>query len=533
MNPVNTLSEKKSLTAKDYAAPIDVRWCPGCGDYAILNAMQKTFAELEIPQEKVVFVSGIGCSSRFPYYMNTYGFHTIHGRAPTFATGIKMANPDLSVWLVTGDGDGLSIGGNHLLHLLRRNVDVNVLLFNNRIYGLTKGQYSPTSEFGKVTKTTPLGSIDYPINPLCFALAAEASFVARTMDTNPKHMIEVFKAAASHRGVAFIEIFQNCVIFNDGTFEGISGREVRDDRLVMLEDGKSLIFGKEKKKGIRLNGLKPEIVTIGENGVSENDILIHHQQEKDPTYAYLLTQMIYPDFPTPMGIFRKVENRSTYEDLLQNQIKEAREKKGKSRLQDVLNGMGYWEITVEDKEEKFSHSILDDAIHRFIVADELDIMSEQKKEEKKLESNPLLAVLRNPIRKAFEATVKNEDIFLTENDSIAKGIAKLKKQNIDCLVIRDVKNEKVVGLLSERDVLFKVALKSIDRENTPIKTIMTSTVETIKDSNSIGMAINKLSLGGMRHLPIVTKEGKVGMISIKDFLAYIHDNVRQEKETAG
>ncbi len=248
------------LSRKDFVTPNDVRWCPGCGDYAILNSLQRTLPELGIKREDFVIISGIGCSSRFPYYMQTYGFHTIHGRAPTVATGVKVANPDLSVWLVTGDGDGLSIGGNHLLHLLRRNLNVTVLLFNNRIYGLTKGQYSPTSPEGTKTKTTPTGSIDHPLNPLLFALGAEATFIARTIDNNPKHMVETFKAAHEHQGVSFVEILQNCVIFNDGAWDGVYSKETRDDHLLKLEAGKPLLFGKNNEKGIRLNGLVPEVV---------------------------------------------------------------------------------------------------------------------------------------------------------------------------------------------------------------------------------------------------------------------------------
>lgn len=341
---MTTIDENVSLTKKDFVAPVEVRWCPGCGDYSILNSVQKVFPELGIPKEDFVVVSGIGCSSRFPYYMNTYGFHTIHGRAPTVATGVKTANPDLSVWMITGDGDGLSIGGNHLMHVLRRNPDINILLFNNRIYGLTKGQYSPTSEKGTMTKTSPMGSVDHPINPLSFALSAEATFVARTMDTNPKHMTETFKAAAAHKGVSFVEVFQNCVIFNDKVFEDVSGRAVRDDQTLMLEHGKPLVFGKEKNKGIRLNGLSPEVVTVGENGVEEKDLLVHDSKLDDTTYAFLLSKLAFPEFPTPMGVIRDVENKLVYEDQVVEQIEAAKAKKGEGDLQALLYGQDYWDI---------------------------------------------------------------------------------------------------------------------------------------------------------------------------------------------
>ena len=334
---------ENTLTKKDFATTNDVRWCPGCGDYAILNAIQRTFPELGVPKEKFVVVSGIGCSSRFPYYMNTYGFHTIHGRAPTVATGVKVANPELSVWLVTGDGDGLSIGGNHLLHLLRRNPDINVLLFNNRIYGLTKGQYSPTSEVGKKTKSTPIGSVDYPINPLLFALGSEATFVSRTSDTDMKHMVETFRAAHAHKGTSFIEILQNCVIYNNKTWEPVIGRENRDEQSLVLEEGKPLVFGLERNKGIRLNGFDPQVVVLDEDNVSVEDLLVHNPKTTNPAYASLLAQMAYPAFPTPLGIFRQLEGRETYEDAVTDQIVAARAK-DVGDLQALLTGNDSWVV---------------------------------------------------------------------------------------------------------------------------------------------------------------------------------------------
>ena len=333
-----------TLTKKDFVTSNDVRWCPGCGDYAILNALQRVFPELGIPREKFVVVSGIGCSSRFPYYMNTYGFHTIHGRAPAVATGVKTANPDLSVWIITGDGDGLSIGGNHLLHLMRRNVNVNVLLFNNRIYGLTKGQYSPTSQVGTRTKSTPMGSVDSPINPLRFALSAEASFIARTLDNNVKHMVETFKAAHAHKGLSFVEIFQNCVIFNDKTWDPIYGKQNRDENILFLERGKPLLFGKDLNKGIRINRtLRPEVVTIGESGVTEEDILIHHPNNPDLLYPSMLAQINYPVYPTVAGVLRSID-RPVYEELVEGQIEEARRKRGRGDLASLLKGANSWTV---------------------------------------------------------------------------------------------------------------------------------------------------------------------------------------------
>ena len=336
-----TISPMPELSRKDFVTTNDVRWCPGCGDYAILNSLQRTFPELGVARENFVVVSGIGCSSRFPYYMNTYGFHSIHGRAPCVATGIKVANPELSVWIVTGDGDGLSIGGNHMLHLLRRNVNVTVLLFNNRIYGLTKGQYSPTSPVGTRTKTTPTGSIDNPLNPLLFALGAESTFIARTVDNNPKHMVETFKAAHEHQGVSFVEIFQNCVIFNDSAWDSVYAKENRDHQMLYLEAGKPLLFGKNKEKGIRLNGLTPEIVDVAT--AAPGEILIHDPEQPSPLYSQLLATMGLPEFPTPVGVIRKIQ-RPTYDSLIHNQVQDAKAKRGTGTWQELLHGPSTWTV---------------------------------------------------------------------------------------------------------------------------------------------------------------------------------------------
>src|SRR5215831_18450616 len=267
------MSTETKLAKKDFVSDQDVRWCPGCGDYAILSQVQKVLPELGVPRENFVFISGIGCSSRFPYYVNTYGFHSIHGRAPAIATGVKVSRPELSVWVVTGDGDALSIGGNHLIHVLRRNVDLNILLFNNRIYGLTKGQYSPTSEPGKITKSTPLGSVDRPFEPLALALGAAGTFVARSLDVEAKHLQEILRRAHAHRGTSFVEILQNCNIFNDGAFETLTDKERKAEHQLILEHGKPLVFGAKRDKGIRLgSGMRPEVVTLGD-GVSESDLL--------------------------------------------------------------------------------------------------------------------------------------------------------------------------------------------------------------------------------------------------------------------
>ncbi|HYO63994.1 MAG TPA: 2-oxoacid:ferredoxin oxidoreductase subunit beta [Pyrinomonadaceae bacterium] len=332
------------LTKADFVSGQEVRWCPGCGDYSILNNVQKVMPELGIPREKIVFVSGIGCSSRFPYYMNTYGFHSIHGRAPAVATGIKAANPELSVWVITGDGDALSIGGNHFMHAIRRNLDLNIVLFNNRIYGLTKGQYSPTSEFGKKTKSTPMGAIDYPLNPLSVAIASEATFVARSLDLDVKHLGATVQAAARHKGVSFVEVYQNCNIFNDAAFEYFTERAVRTDRMIYLEHGKPMVFGKNREKGIRMNGAQPEVIELNaETGLTENDCLVHDVHLKDPSVAFMLARMEYPDFPQPVGIFRAVE-RATYEDLLEGQIEAVVAKSGRGSLDKLINSGDTWVV---------------------------------------------------------------------------------------------------------------------------------------------------------------------------------------------
>jgi len=336
-------TELPVLKPADYGSDQDVRWCPGCGDYSILAQMKKALAQLAIPQEQLVFISGIGCSSRFPYYMNTYGIHSIHGRAPAFATGLKGARPDLHVWVITGDGDALSIGGNHLMHAIRRNVDINIILFNNRIYGLTKGQYSPTSPVGKVTKSSPMGAIDNPINPLSVAMGCEATFVARSIDVNIKHLGEILRRASDHRGTSFIEVYQNCNVFNDGAWEYATDRNLKSDTLIELEHGKPMIFGKDREKGIRLNGLEPEVVELGK-GISEDDLLFHDEKAAEPSLAYLLSRMQHPDFPEPIGVYRCVE-QPIYDQQLNDQVDMAREKQGPGDLNEVFHSGDTWTIS--------------------------------------------------------------------------------------------------------------------------------------------------------------------------------------------
>jgi 2-oxoglutarate ferredoxin oxidoreductase subunit beta len=333
--------EPIALTRKDFVSDQEVRWCPGCGDYSILAQTQRVMPDFGYPRENIVFISGIGCSGRLPYYMNTFGFHSIHGRAPTLATGLKIARPELMVWVITGDGDALSIGGNHVLHTMRRNVDVKLVMFNNRIYGLTKGQASPTSEFGKRTKSTPDGTVDQPVVPLSVALTAEATFVARTVDTYTEHIQETLDAAGRHKGSVFVEVLQNCNIFNDGAWRDFTDRDVRDDRMLKVKHGQPMVFGSDADKGIRLVGLKPEVVALG-GDISESDLAVH--DETDDTLAYILSRMFWPEFPVPIGVIKRV-SRPMHHQLVAGQIELVRADKGEGDLRDLLFASDSWTIS--------------------------------------------------------------------------------------------------------------------------------------------------------------------------------------------
>jgi len=337
-------TELPVLTAKDFASDQELRWCPRCGDYSILAQMKKILPTLGLPKEKIVFISGIGCSSRFPYYLNTYGFHGIHGRAPAIASGVKISNPDLNVWVITGDGDALSIGGNHLIHAIRRNVDLNIVLFNNQIYGLTKGQYSPTSPVGKRTKSSPYGSVDNPISPLCVAIGSEATFVARAVDVDIKHLCMVLERAAHHKGTSFVEVYQDCNVFNSGAFFYASKKNQKQDNVLYLEHGKPLVFGKNREKGIRVSEMsRPEIVELG-NGVSEDDLLFHDEKAEEPSLAFLLARMRHPQFPEPVGIFRDVE-RPVYDEAVNTQLEEVVKEKGEGNLEELYNSGDTWTVS--------------------------------------------------------------------------------------------------------------------------------------------------------------------------------------------
>ena len=334
-------TETQTLTRKDFQSDQEVRWCPGCGDYAILSAVQSVFPELGIPKENFVIISGIGCSSRFPYYMDPFGFHSIHGRAPGLATGLKMTRPDLEVWVVTGDGDALSIGGNHLIHLLRRNVGVKVLLFNNQTYGLTKGQYSPTSKPGTRTKSSPAGSVDYAFNPLSLALGAGATFVARSVDIFQSHLKDTLRRAAAHKGTALIEILQNCNIFNDKIWDDTTNREGRTENAIYLEHGKPVVFGKEKNKGVRMRGTDLEIIDL-EGSIGPEDCLVWDEDRENPALAFLMSRLGAPDFPTPLGVFRAVDH-PPYEEGIIAQIRAAEEANPGS-LEALIHGGDTWTV---------------------------------------------------------------------------------------------------------------------------------------------------------------------------------------------
>jgi 2-oxoglutarate ferredoxin oxidoreductase subunit beta len=491
------MSEVIQLTRKDFVSDQTVRWCPGCGDYAILAQMQKVLPELGIARENIVFISGIGCSSRFPYYMNTYGIHSIHGRAPTVATGLKITNPDLSVWVITGDGDSLSIGGNHLIHTIRRNVNINIILFNNQIYGLTKGQYSPTSAQGKVTKSSPMGSLEQPLNPISLAIGSEATFVARTIDTNVKHMAETLRRAAAHNGTSFVEIYQNCVIFNDAVWSYATNPQTRTDNILELNHGEPMIFGKNKDMGIRLNGLDPEVVPL--DSVAPAELLVHREDAVEPSLAYMLSRMRHSaHLPEPIGVFRCVE-KPVYEEGVKMQVEQAIASKGPGNLYQMYSSADTWEVASEfddeymgvlvhgegSSERQVGHSILTDTL---------------------ADLNP---------KKPLTASV---DI------SLAEAVNLLKKYNVGLLALVDEQG-KLAGVFTEWDVFTKIALKVEAMEQYQVKDFMTPNVSTLKATDTIANALHLMSIHRFRHIPLIDDEGKPeGVISFRSVVHYIEGN---------
>ncbi|GAB4424574.1 MAG: hypothetical protein Kow0031_03620 [Anaerolineae bacterium] len=490
------MSEVIQLTRKDFVPDQMVRWCPGCGDYAILAQMQKVLPELGIPKENIVFISGIGCSSRFPYYMNTYGIHSIHGRAPTLASGLKIANPNLSVWVITGDGDGLSIGGNHLIHAIRRNVDINIILFNNRIYGLTKGQYSPTSEQGKITKSSPMGSLEQPLNPMSLAIGSEATFVARTIDTNVKHMAEILRAAAAHKGTSFVEIYQNCVIFNDGAWSYATDSKVKADNVLELEHGKPMVFGKNRDKGIRLNELNPEIVSL--DAVAQEDLLVHREDVREPSLAYMLSRMRHPEFPEPIGVFRRVE-KPVYEQALMAQVESAVAKKGKGNLYEMYSNADTWQVSSEFDDEYMGV-----------------LLHGEGSSERDVEHSILTDTLADLQPK--------QPLTANANISLDEAVQRLRDVNVGFLALVD-DNGKLAGVFTEWDVFTKVACKIEDMQAFKVKDFMTTKVSTLKMGDSIANALHLMSIHGFRHIPIVDDSDRLeGVISFRSVVHYIEEN---------
>jgi 2-oxoglutarate ferredoxin oxidoreductase subunit beta len=509
------MSEVIKLTRKDFVADQTVRWCPGCGDYAILAQMQKVLPDLGIPREKIVFISGIGCSSRFPYYMNTYGIHSIHGRAPTLATGLKLANPDLSVWVITGDGDGLSIGGNHLIHVLRRNVDLNIILFNNRIYGLTKGQYSPTSLRGSKTKSSPMGSVEQALNPLCVAIGSEATFVARTVDTNIKHMAETLKRAAAHKGTSFVEIYQNCVIFNDKAWDYATDANMRDEHILELEHGKPMVFGKERDKGIRLKGLNPEIVSLAD--VSEDQLLVHDEYAAEPSLAYLLTRMRQPDFPEPIGVFRAVD-MPVYEEGVLGQIETAIKSKGQGDLRKLYHAADTWVVAPEKSEPK-----------KRLKTDEYDLKPSEFDDEYvgvvfHGERGAAPEVIHSLMTDTLADLKPRVPLTAHVDISLAEAVKLLQDLNVGLLTLVDDEG-KLVGVFTEGDVFKKVACNITDMSQAKVRDYMTPRVTSFKANASIAYALHLMSLHQFRHVLIVDDEGRPeGVLSFRAVVRYLGEH---------
>lgn len=500
------------LTKKDFVSDQTVRWCPGCGDYSILAQMQKTLPDIGVPKENIVFISGIGCSSRFPYYMNTYGIHSIHGRAPTLATGLAITNPELSIWVITGDGDGLSIGGNHLIHAIRRNINLNIILFNNRIYGLTKGQYSPTSRQGKVTKSSPMGSLEQPLNPIALALASEATFVARTIDAHVQHLGETLYTAAQHDGISFVEVYQNCIIFNPTEWDGLDDRRVRDENIIYLEHGKPMIFGKDSDHGVRLNGFKPEVVQLG-NGINETDLMVH--DETSMQLAYILSSMEYPEFPAPMGVIRRVE-KQTYSEGLLAQVKEAQEKKGVGSLHKLYTAADLWtvserEVVVNNTQSGLLSLEMDDE-----YVDEIDQEPEPTTEVQDMLTDDPISILnpKTPIR-------------VDTTTSLQKAIRQMSTHQIGCLLVTD-EDDKLVGIFTEKDVLMRVTGLVADLSGSKVVDYMTPNPVTLTADLPIAQAMNEMSVNGFRHVPLVDEDGRpVGIISSRDVIRHLQENITE------
>jgi len=491
-----------------------VRWCPGCGDYAILAQIQKTLPEMGIPRENIVFISGIGCSSRFPYYMSTYGIHSIHGRAPTLAMGLKCARPELQIWVATGDGDGLAIGGNHFLHALRRNIGINILLFNNRIYGLTKGQYSPTSEIGKRTKSSPDGSIENPINPIGVAIGAEASFIARTVASFQKHMAGVLGRAARHTGATLVEVAQNCVIFNDGAWSHLTDPDTKADNVLFLEHGKPMRFGKAMEKGIRLNGLTPEVVNVAD--VDERELLVHDEAATEPTLAYFLSRMGPPDFPTPVGVFRAIP-KPVYDQQLMAQVQAARDAHAPD-LNALYRQSETWAVPAQAL-EGIRCPCCDNP--NLPGADECELCLASLTHE---EASPAEARTRIEQSLYGDTVVRLEPaaaISIPETATVDAAIGILRDKGIGCLLVTDT-DGRLAGIFTERDVLVRVVTEDIDPATIIVRDVMTPDPETIKADHLLAHAFHLMMVNDLRYLPLVGEEGRpTGVVSSRDLIDYL------------
>jgi 2-oxoglutarate ferredoxin oxidoreductase subunit beta len=500
-------TETIPLTRQDFVSNQTVRWCPGCGDYSILAQVQKTMPDIGVAREDIVFISGIGCSSRFPYYMNTYGIHSIHGRAPTLATGLAVARPDLSIWVVTGDGDGLSIGGNHMIHAIRRNINLNILLFNNRIYGLTKGQYSPTSRHGMVTKSSPMGSLEQPLNPIALALASEATFVARSIDAHTQHLGEILLEAAHHVGTSFVEIYQNCVIFNPNEWIGLDDRRLRDENILYLKHGEPMIFGKDHDKGIRLNGFTPEVVQLG-NGVSEENLLVH--DETSMQLAFIISSMEFPQFPAPMGVIRRVQ-KQTYTEGLMAQIHTAQAKKGVGDLYELYTSADMWTVTereeVRAKQTGALSSELDEA-----YVDEMEQLPEET------------TAVQDQLAAPIATLLPHAPVSIDAGASLAKAIRQMNAHHVGCLLVTD-KDDRLMGIFTEKDVLMRVVGLVDDLTAVPVADYMTAHPIALTADLPIAQALHEMSMHGFRHVPLVDGDGRPeGVISFRDVVRHLKQN---------
>ena len=516
-----TESELKApLTRKDFASDLAVRWCPGCGDFAILSQVQKTMPELGVPRENIVFISGIGCSSRFPYYMNNYGIHSVHGRAPTLATGLKCARPELTIFVITGDGDALSIGGNHFLHALRRNIDINILLFNNRIYGLTKGQYSPTSEIGKKTKSSPDGSIDHPINPIGVAIGAETSFIARTVANFQKHMAGVIQRAALHSGATLVEVAQNCKIFNDGAWRHLTDPDTKADQVLFLEHGKPMIFGKAGEKGIRLNGLAPEVVNVAD--VGEENLLVHDESAAEPTLAYFLSRMGPPDFPTPVGVFRCID-KSVYDQALMAKVEAARAGDPPG-LDELYRHAESWTVPARDVDGVECPCC---GYVNLPGTDECEmcLISLTHEEQSTTEIRQILEA------SLYEDTVADlkpaAAVTVSEDATVREAFGIMKQRAIGSVVVVDGKG-RLAGLFTERDILALVADEDASAADRQVAELMTRDLETTAMDSSLAEVIHRLTVSDLRYLPILDDAGRpVSIVAARDLVDFLSGRVEE------